>query len=91
MNHIVQRESVDMRTFASESCNIADELEATAAHLSNLLTDASAYMQDASGQEAISILEELIEQVTHAISDMRAIADRIAKSAALLEQSDTLL
>lgn len=80
-----------MRTFASESDNIANELESAAAHLKQLLYDAQEYMQDQSGQTAISIVEELIEETTVAVGFTRFLAEQMVKSAQLLEDSNTLL
>lgn len=80
-----------MKSFSSESYNIANEMEDVCSHLRQMLYDANSYMQDASGQEAISIVEELIEDTSVAVSFMRSLADQIKKSAELLEESDTLL
>ena len=91
MNHIVNRESVAMKIFSSESYNIANEMEDVCSNLRQMLYDANSYMQDASGQEAISIVEELIEDTSVAVSFIRSLADQIKKSAELLEESDTLL
>ena len=91
MNHIVNRESVAMRTFSSASENIADELEAVCSHLKQELYTASDCMQDRSGQDAISIVSDLVEETTLAVSYIRTLAERIQKSAELLEESDTLL
>jgi hypothetical protein len=91
MNHIVERESVDMHTFSSASEGIADEMEAVSAHLRHLLGDAADNMRDPSGQEAIAILEELTEQVDLCVGSIRDLAQRVENSARLLEQSDTLL
>lgn len=91
MNHIVNRESEAMKSFSSESYNIANEMEDVCSHLRQMLYDANSYMQDASGQEAISIVEELAEDTMVIVSFMRSLADQIKKSADLLEESDTLL
>lgn len=91
MNHIVNRESVGMKTFSSQSYNIANEMEDVCSHLKQMLYDANDYMQDASGQAAIAIIEELVEESTVAVGVIRALADRIQKSAELLEESNTLL
>ena len=80
-----------MKSFSSESYNIANEMEDVCSHLRQMLYDANSYMQDASGQEAISIVEELVEDTSVAVSFMRSLADQIKKSAELLEESDTLL
>lgn len=80
-----------MKSFSSESYNIANEMEDVCSHLRQMLYDANSYIQDASGQEAISIVEELIEDTSVAVSFMRSLADQIKKSAELLEESDTLL
>lgn len=91
MDHIVNRESVGMRTFSSESCNIADELEDVCSHLKQELYTANSYMQDGSGQEAIAIVSDLVEDTMVAVSFIRSLAEKIKKSAELLEESDTLL
>lgn len=91
MDYIVNRESIGMKLFSSETYNIADEMEAVCAHLQELLYDANDYMQDKSAQEALSIVQELVEETTIAVSAMRIISDKIKKSAELLEESDTLL
>lgn len=91
MDHIVNRESVGLRTFASASENIAGELEDVCSRLKQKLYDAGSYMQDASGHEAISIVSELVEETTVSLSSIRSLAEKIVRSAELLEQSDTLL
>ena len=91
MNHIVNRESVAMKTFSSEFYNIANEMEDVCSNLKQMLYDANSYMQDESGQEAISIVEELVIGTSVAVSYMRSLADQIKKSAELLEESDALL
>lgn len=91
MNHIVNRESDAMKTFSSESYNVANEMEYVCSHLKQVLYDANCYMQDKSGQEAISIVEELIEDISVAVGFVRSLADQIKKSAELLEESDTLM
>lgn len=91
MNHIVNRESVAMKDFSSEWKNIANEMEDVCSLLRQKLYDAGSYMQDASGQDALSIAEELVEDTTIAVSYVRFLADRIKKSAELLEESDALL
>lgn len=91
MNHIVNRESVGMRSFASESYNIANELADVCSRLRQELYNANSYMQDSSGQEAISIVSELVEETMVAVSFIQSLAERINKSAELLEESDALL
>lgn len=91
MDHIVNRESVGMRSFVCESYNIANELEDVCSHLKQELYAANSYMQDSSGQEAISIVSELVEETMVAVSFVRTLADQIKKSAELLEESDALL
>lgn len=91
MDHIVNRESVGMRTYSSESCNIADELEDVCARLKQELYTANSYMQDGSGQEAIAIVNDLVEDTMVAVIFIRSLAEKIKKSAELLEESDTLL
>lgn len=91
MNRIVDRESNAMRSFASEACNIADALESVCSHLRQELSDASGCMQDDSGQNAIMIVHDLVEETVVAVSIIRSLSDRIRKSAELLEESDTLL
>ena len=49
MDHIVNRESTRMRSFASESYDIASELENVCSHLKQELYAANSYMQDNSG------------------------------------------
>lgn len=91
MNHIVDRESVAMKTFSSEAYNIASEMEDVCSHLRQMLYDANSYMQDHSGQEAISIVEELVEDTSVVLSFIRSLANQIKKSAELLEESNMLL
>lgn len=91
MDHIVNRESTRMRSFASESYDIASELENVCSHLKQELYSANSYMQDNSGQEAISIVSELVEETMVAVSFMRLLAGQIKRSAELLEESDKLL
>ena len=91
MDHIVNRESVSMRSFASASFSIANELEDVCSHLKQELYAANSYMQDSSGQEAISIVSELAEETMVAVNFVRTLAGRIQKSAELLEESDALL
>jgi len=80
-----------MKTFSSEFYNIANEMEDVCSNLKQMLYDANSYMQDESGQEAISIVEELVIGTSVAVSYMRSLADQIKKSAELLEESDALL
>ena len=91
MDHIVNRESAGMRSFSSESCNVANELEAVCSHLKQELYSSSDYMQDASAQEALSIVMELVETTMVAVGCIRTVAAQIQKSAELLEESDALL
>ena len=91
MDHIVNRESVAMADFAARTREIAGEMEEVCAHLRRMLWDAGDYMQDASGREAIAIAEELTEDTAAAVDVMRTLAERIGRSAALLEESDRLL
>lgn len=91
MNHIVNRESVGMRSFASGSYNIANELENVCSHLKQELYAANSYMQDRSGQEAISVISELVEETIVAVNFLRTLAGQIKKSAELLEESNALL
>ena len=80
-----------MRSFASASFSIANELEDVCSHLKQELYAANSYMQDSSGQEAISIVSELAEETMVAVNFVRTLAGRIQKSAELLEESDALL
>lgn len=80
-----------MRSFASESYNIANELADVCSRLRQELYNANSYMQDSSGQEAISIVSELVEETMVAVSFIQSLAERINKSAELLEESDALL
>lgn len=80
-----------MKTFSSESHNIANEMEAICSHLTQMLYNADNYMQDQSGQEAISIVEELVEESSVVVNFLRLLADQVTLSAELLEESDTLL
>ena len=91
MNHIVNRESEGMRSFSSASYTIANELEDVCSHLKQELYTANSYMQDASGQAALTIVSELVEETMVAVAHIRSIAEKIKKSAELLEESDTLL
>lgn len=91
MDHIVNRESIGMRAYASESYNIANELEDVCSRLKQELYAANSYMQDNSGQEAIAIVCELVEETMAAVNFVRALAAQIKKSAELLEESNTLL
>ena len=91
MDHIVNRESGAMKSFSSVSDGIADEMETVCTHLKQLISEAGSYMQDRSGQSAIRILEELVEETLQTMSRIRLLADRIKQSADLLEESDTLL
>ena len=77
MNRIVDRESVAMKTFSTEVEDIACDMEPVASHLRQMLYEAEGYMQDESGKRAI-----------WGVNSMRWIADAVAKSADLLEQSD---
>lgn len=91
MNHIVNRESIGMRTFATASYSITEELSDTCSILTQELYDAKRYMQDESGQEAISIVENLVQETLVATNYIRTLAENINKSAKLLEESDNLL
>ena len=91
MNYIVNRESVGMRTFSSASNAIANELEDVCSHLKQELYAANSYMQDGSGQAALEILSDLVEETMVAVNFIRTLADQIQLSAELLEESDTLL
>lgn len=91
MDYVVNRESSAMRTFASQADNISDEFERVSDHLRQLLFSAADYMQDQSGRDAISILEDLVEETRTAVNRMRTLAEQVNTSAELLEESDTLL
>lgn len=91
MDHIVNRESVGMRTFSSEAVNIAEEMENVCSQLKQELYTANSYMQDGSGQEAISIVSDLVEETMGVVNYMRLLSAKIRRSAELLEESDTLL
>ena len=91
MNRIVDRESVAMKTFSTEVEDIACDMESVASHLRQMLYEAEGYMQDESGKRAILIIQELVEDTLVGVNSMRSIADAVAKSADLLEQSDSLL
>jgi len=91
MDHIVNRESVGMRTFSSEAVNIAEEMENVCSQLKQELYTANSYMQDGSGQEAISIVSDLVEETLGVVNYMRLLSAKIRRSAELLEESDTLL
>ena len=80
-----------MRAFSADSDEIAQELEGVCSRLRQLLNEADGYMQDDSGQKAISIVSELVEETTVTAGCIRSLAGRIQKSAELLEESDTLL
>ena len=91
MDHVVNRETAAMKGFSSQSCSIADEMEDVCSHLRQLLYAANDYMQDQSGQEALSIVAELVEETMAMADSMRCLAQRIKRSAELLEESDQLL
>lgn len=91
MDHIVNRESAEMRSFSTEASVIANDLENVCSHLKHELYDANSYMQDRSGQDAITIVSELVEETELAVNYIRTLADKIKKSAVLLEESDDLL
>ena len=91
MNHIIHRESEGMRLFATESSNIADELEVVCSSLKQEISIASGYMQDSNAQDALSVISDLIEETMGSMSRIRMLASQIRKSAVLLEESDTLL
>ncbi len=91
MDHMVNRESIAMKAFAAQTQEIADSMEDVCSHLRQLLQDANDYMQDESGQEALSIVEELIEDTSKTTVQMRTLANQVKRSADLLEESDTLL
>lgn len=91
MNHLIHRESLGMKQFSSESCNIASELEDICAHLRQVVCNARSYIQDQSGMEAISVVEELLKDTTVAVGTIHVLANQIEKSAILIEESDTLL
>ena len=91
MNHIVKRESSAMRTFKAEVYEISNETEDIASHLKKLLAQASDNMRDQTGQSAIAIVCELIEETVEATEALKSIADKILKSAEILEESDLIL
>lgn len=91
MDHIVNRESAEMHFFSTEAFEIANDLENVCSHLKHELYDANGYMQDRSGQDAITIVSELVEETLLAVNYIRTLADKIKKSAVLLEESDDLL
>lgn len=80
-----------MRTFSSEAVNIAEEMENVCSQLKQELYTANSYMQDGSGQEAISIVSDLVEETLGVVNYMRLLSAKIRRSAELLEESDTLL
>ena len=85
MNHIVKRESSAMRTFKAEVYEISNETEDIASHLKKLLAQASDNMRDQTGQSAIAIVCELIEETVEATEALKSIA------AEILEESDLIL
>ena len=80
-----------MHRFAFESYELANRFEDVCSRLKQKLYNASSYMQDDSGQEAISIVSDLIEETMTDVNRIRTIAERVNKSAELLEVSDSLL
>ena len=91
MNHQVNRDPDDMLRFSERAGSIADELESVTNSLRRRLSDAHSYMQDASGLEALDILQELTEQSTAVTRKLRILAGQIASSARLLKESESLL
>ena len=91
MNLTVNRETDAMRHFSSEAYALADEMDDIASRMTQLVYDASDHMQDNSGREAISIIEELIEEIRISAAKLYDIGKRVQASAVLLEEADTML
>ena len=67
MNSIINRESIAMHAFADEAYNNASEFDDVCSRLKIELYEANDYMQDKSGQEALSIVSELIEETMNMV------------------------
>lgn len=91
MNQIVDRESLGLRAFATDAENISGELEKLCLHLEQELSDASSYMQEHNGQEAIAVVYDLVDETLSVVNYLNLLVGRITKSADLLESSDSLL
>jgi hypothetical protein len=80
-----------MRTFADQADYFSDNMNRSTDRLRQLLGDAYDCMQDASGHEALEILEDLVNTCENMTRYTRNLAEQILVSAKLLEESNELL
>lgn len=91
MNSIISRDSDEMKRYSKASNVIAGDIEEVCSRLKRLLDDSRGFMQDESGQRAISYLENMVSDIGYYNNSVYAMSDRVRKSAELIEEADDLL
>lgn len=88
MNDLVDRDTAAMTLFAKKLSDFSDSVDHKAATLTRMCDGAQQAMQDRNGPILAKRLEELADRLRVQVAAARALAGRINRSAALLEQSE---
>lgn len=91
MNRIIDRDSDSMRKYASDLKQFCDNMNYLTGSLLANCSDAMDSMQDKSGQDAIFLLNSLIEDIREQIYNASNLADNLIKSAELIEEADNYI
>ena len=88
MDKTVDRDSEEMRSFARFLEYFGDETDFYSSDLRCNCSAASDLMRDQTSEEALSIIVGLAEDIIVQVYSARELAERLRKSAELVEQSD---
>lgn len=88
MDNIIHRDPQQLTRFACALLHFCDRMERSAIILAQQCDQAEHAMQDSSSRPVVKRLTDLSQDIRAQVSDARDLADRIARSAALLEESE---
>lgn len=88
MDKTIDRDSEAMRSFSTFLEYFGDETDFYSSDLRCNCSTASDLMKDKTGEEALSIIAALAEDITVQIYAAKELSQRLLKSAELVEESD---
>ncbi len=88
MDNIIDRDPVTMERFAEKLSDFCDTMAQKSAVLIKMCDQTDHAMQDDAGRLVVSRLNTMAQDIQTQVATARALADRICRSAALLEQSE---
>lgn len=91
MSDVINRESEAMKVFSNNAGHDANEIDSCCLRMRRLICDVSSDIQSDNGQEALSIIEDLISEIMDLTEHLLDLTIAVKRSAELLEESDMLI